>query len=280
VRALRLKCPPYLVSSEPSVILRAAMKDDGFLTAREVTKSFGGHRAVDGFSFTLARGAIGGLVGPNGAGKTTLFNCLAGALQPTSGQVKLDGRDITGASPDRVFAAGLARTFQIPRPFPEMSVLDNVMLAPRGQLGERFWTNWLRPRAVAQQERAVQAAARHWLDFVGLSALAAEPARVLSGGQRKLLELARVMVAEPKLVLLDEPGAGVNPALLDQIVDRVAALNRQGVTFLVIEHNMDLVATLCNPVMVMAQGRMLAQGPADAVLRDERVVQAYLGDGA
>ena len=256
------------------------MKDDGFLTAREVTKSFGGHRAVDAFSFTLARGAIGGLVGPNGAGKTTLFNCLAGALEPTSGQVKLDGRDITGASPDRVFAAGLARTFQIPRPFPEMSVLDNMMLAPRGQLGERFWANWLRPRAVAQQERAVQAAARHWLDFVGLSALAAEPARVLSGGQRKLLELARVMVAEPKLVLLDEPGAGVNPALLDQIVDRVAALNRQGVTFLVIEHNMDLVATLCNPVMVMAQGRMLAQGPADAVLRDERVVQAYLGDGA
>ena len=256
------------------------MKDDGFLTAREVTKSFGGHRAVDAFSFTLARGAIGGLVGPNGAGKTTLFNCLAGALQPTSGQVKLDGRDITGASPDRVFAAGLARTFQIPRPFPEMSVLDNVMLAPRGQLGERFWANWLRPRAVAQQERTVQAAARHWLDFVGLSALAAEPARVLSGGQRKLLELARVMVAEPKLVLLDEPGAGVNPALLDQIVDRVAELNRQGVTFLVIEHNMDLVATLCNPVMVMAQGRMLAQGPADAVLRDERVVQAYLGDGA
>jgi branched-chain amino acid transport system ATP-binding protein len=256
------------------------MKDDGFLTAREVTKSFGGHRAVDAFSFTLARGAIGGLVGPNGAGKTTLFNCLAGALQPTSGQVKLDGRDITGASPDRVFAAGLARTFQIPRPFPEMSVLDNVMLAPRGQLGERFWANWLRPRAVAQQERAVQAAARHWLDFVGLSALAAEPARVLSGGQRKLLELARVMVAEPKLVLLDEPGAGVNPALLDQIVNRVSALNRQGVTFLVIEHNMDLVATLCNPVMVMAQGRMLAQGPADAVLRDERVVQAYLGDGA
>ena len=256
------------------------MKDDGFLTAREVTKSFGGHRAVDAFSFTLARGAIGGLVGPNGAGKTTLFNCLAGALQPTSGQVKLDGRDITGASPDRVFAAGLARTFQIPRPFPEMSVLDNVMLAPRSQLGERFWANWLRPKAVAQQERAVQAAARHWLDFVGLSALAAEPARVLSGGQRKLLELARVMVAEPKLVLLDEPGAGVNPALLDQIVDRVAELNRQGVTFLVIEHNMDLVATLCNPVMVMAQGRMLAQGPADAVLRDERVVQAYLGDGA
>jgi branched-chain amino acid transport system ATP-binding protein len=256
------------------------MKDDGFLTAREVTKSFGGHRAVDAFSFTLARGAIGGLVGPNGAGKTTLFNCLAGALKPTSGQVQLDGRDITGASPDRVFAAGLARTFQIPRPFPEMSVLDNVMLAPRGQLGERFWANWLRPRAVAAQEGAVREAALHWLDFVGLSALANEPARVLSGGQRKLLELARVMVAEPKLVLLDEPGAGVNPALLDQIVDRVAALNRQGVTFLVIEHNMDLVATLCNPVMVMAQGRMLAQGPADAVLRDERVVQAYLGAGA
>jgi branched-chain amino acid transport system ATP-binding protein len=216
-------------------------------------------------------------------GRLALYGSKPRAFHPQDflcEQVLLDGVRISGRPSSAVFAAGLARTFQIPRPFPEMSVLDNVMLAPRGQLGERFWTNWLRPRAVAQQERAVQAAARHWLDFVGLSALAAEPARVLSGGQRKLLELARVMVAEPKLVLLDEPGAGVNPALLDQIVDRVAELNRQGVTFLVIEHNMDLVATLCNPVMVMAQGRMLAQGPADAVLRDERVVQAYLGDGA
>ncbi len=254
------------------------MKSSGLLVAREVTKVFGGNRAVDGVSFELERGAIGGLIGPNGAGKTTLFNCLAGHLKPSGGTITIDGQDITGASPASTFAAGLARTFQIPRPFPQMSVLENVMLAPRGQLGERFWANWLRPGAVAAQERRTRDAARHWLDFVGLSALQGQPASVLSGGQRKLLELARVMVAEPRLVLLDEPGAGVNPALLDQIVDKVSALNRQGVTFLIIEHNMDLVMTLCRPVMVMAQGQLLMQGDAEAVLRDPRVVEAYLGD--
>jgi branched-chain amino acid transport system ATP-binding protein len=256
------------------------MKSDGLLVAREVTKVFGGHRAVDGVSFTLARGAIGGLIGPNGAGKTTLFNCLAGFMAPTSGEVMLDSQAIGGAPPSRIFAAGLARTFQIPRPFPEMTVLENVMLAPTGQLGERFWANWLRPAAVAEQERRTRDAARHWLAFVGLGALEAQPARVLSGGQRKLLEIARVMVAEPKLVLLDEPGAGVNPALLDQIVDKVSALNAQGITFLIIEHNMDLVASLCQPVMVMAQGRLLTQGAPAEVLRDPRVVEAYLGDAA
>jgi branched-chain amino acid transport system ATP-binding protein len=250
------------------------------LEASEVTKVFGGQRAVDGVSFALERGAIGGLIGPNGAGKTTLFNCLAGFLVPTSGDVRVDGVSIAGAPPSRVFAAGLARTFQIPRPFPQMSVLENVMLAPTGQLGERFWANWLRPTAVAAVERRTRDAARHWLDFVGLSALQDEPARVLSGGQRKLLELARVMVSDPKLVLLDEPGAGVNPALLDQIVDRIAALNRGGTTFLIIEHNMDLVIGLCRPVMVMAQGRLLTAGDAASVLRDPRVVEAYLGAAA
>jgi branched-chain amino acid transport system ATP-binding protein len=159
-------------------------------------------------------------------------------------------------------------------------VLENVMLAPTGQIGERFWTNWLRPAAVAAQERELREAAMHWLDFVGLAALAQQSASVLSGGQRKLLELARVMVARPRLVLLDEPGAGVNPALLDLIVERVAELNRQGTTFLIIEHNMDLVASLCRPVMVMAQGRLLAQGEAAEVLADPRVVEAYLGESA
>jgi branched-chain amino acid transport system ATP-binding protein len=256
------------------------MKSDDLLVAAKVSKVFGGQHAVEDVSMSLRRGAIGGLIGPNGAGKTTLFNCLSGFLKPSAGQVWLDGRPIAGAAPSRVFAAGLARTFQIPRPFPEMSVLENVMLAPIGQLGERFWANWLRPSAVAAQERATRDKARHWLDFVGLSALQAQPARVLSGGQRKLLELARVMVAEPKLVLLDEPGAGVNPALLDQIVDKVAALNRQGVTFLIIEHNMDLVMTLCNPVMVMAQGRLLVSGEPGSVLSDPRVIEAYLGEAA
>jgi branched-chain amino acid transport system ATP-binding protein len=161
-----------------------------------------------------------------------------------------------------------------------MTVLENVMLAPTGQLGERFWANWLRPAAVAAQERELRQAAMHWLDFVGLAGLAQHSASVLSGGQRKLLELARVMVAQPRLVLLDEPGAGVNPALLDLIVERVAELNRQGTTFLIIEHNMDLVASLCRPVMVMAQGRLLAQGEAAEVLADPRVVEAYLGEAA
>ena len=247
------------------------------LQVSELSRYFGGHRAVHDVSFSLASGAIGGLIGPNGAGKTTLFNCLAGFMQPSTGQVWLDGLPIAGASPARVFASGLARTFQIPRPFPEMSVLENVMLAPSHQIGERFWTNWLRPQAVSRQERETREAARYWLSFVGLSELEHKPARVLSGGQRKLLELARVMVARPKLVLLDEPGAGVNPALLDQIVDKIATLNAQGTTFLIIEHNMDLVASLCRPVMVMAQGEMLVSGDADTVLADPRVVEAYLG---
>ncbi len=247
------------------------------LDANEVIKAFGGHRAVDGLTFTLGRGRITGLIGPNGAGKTTLFNCLAGALRPTSGSVTLDGNDITGAPPQRIFAAGLARSFQIPKPFPAMSVLENVMLAPRGQLGEQLWANWLRPAAVAAQERRTREAALHWLDFVGLTKLASEPARVLSGGQRKLLELARVMVAQPQLVLLDEPGAGVNPALLSLIIQKIGVLNTQGVSFLIVEHNMDLVSQLCETVLVMAEGRLLTQGPPAQVLADERVVQAYLG---
>ena len=258
----------------------AASVRPALLEVAGLLKSFGGHQVVADVSFALQAGAIGGLIGPNGAGKTTLFNCLTGFMRADAGSVLLDGVSIGGRASSAVFAAGLARTFQIPRPFPEMTVLDNVMVAPLGQIGERLWTNWLQPRTVAAQERQTREAARHWLDFVGLSALQAQPARILSGGQRKLLELARVMVASPKLVLLDEPAAGVNPALLDQIVDKVQALNAQGTTFLIIEHNMDVVASLCQPVMVMAQGRLLVSGSADAVLQDPRVVEAYLGSPA
>jgi branched-chain amino acid transport system ATP-binding protein len=247
------------------------------LTAQSITKTFGGNCAVDEVSFTIKEGTITGLIGPNGAGKTTLFNCLAGLFPPTSGSLSFEGERIDGLSPDRIFAKGLARTFQIPRPFPEMTVLENVMVAPLHQRGERFWANWLTPGRVGAEERTLSAAARHWIDFVGLSHLADQPARVLSGGQRKLLELARVLVAKPRLILLDEPGAGVNPVLLDAIVDRIVSLNRQGVTFLVIEHNMDLVMSLCNPIMVMAQGRLLMAGTAQEVRDDPRVVEAYLG---
>lgn len=247
------------------------------LVAEGLSKAFGGPPVVDGVSFTLTSGSITGLIGPNGAGKTTLFNLIAGSLRPDSGRLTLDGTRIDGMRPDEVFACGLARTFQIPRPFPAMTVLENVMLAPRGQVGERFWTNWLRPGAVAAEERALRERAMHWLDFVGLARLAQEPASVLSGGQRKLLELARVLVAAPRLILLDEPGAGVAPPLLATIMEKIAALNAGGTTFLIIEHNMDLVMTLCRPVMVMAQGRLLMQGTPEEVRRDPRVIEAYLG---
>jgi branched-chain amino acid transport system ATP-binding protein len=254
--------------------------DRDLLVVDKITKSFGGPVAVDHVSFSLKAGSIAGLIGPNGAGKTTLFNCVAGFLKPTSGRVLLDGRTISGLGPSDVFAAGLARTFQIPRPFPEMSVLDNAMVAATGQAGERFWNAWLRPNLVSRQERQTKEAARHWLNFVGLSEWEQKPARILSGGQRKLLELARVMVANPKLVLLDEPGAGVNPVLLDRIVNKVTALNAAGTTFLIIEHNMDLVASLCKPVMVMVYGRLLISGDPKTVLSDPRVMEAYLGNAA
>jgi branched-chain amino acid transport system ATP-binding protein len=225
----------------------------------------------------IEEGTITGLIGPNGAGKTTLFNCLAGLMPLTSGSLTFEGARLDGLTPAQIFAHGVARTFQIPRPFPEMTVLENVMVAPLGQRGERFWTNWVSPAAVAAQERALTEKALGWIDFVGLSRLAHDPARVLSGGQRKLLELARVLVADPRLILLDEPGAGVNPALLDTIVEKIVALNRQGVTFLIIEHNMDLVMNLCRLVLVMAQGRLLMTGTGEEVRADPRVIEAYLG---
>ncbi|QYU67190.1 ABC transporter ATP-binding protein [Leptolyngbya sp. 15MV] len=247
------------------------------LAVENVRKSFGGPPVVDGVSFTLAHGRITGLIGPNGAGKTTLFNLIAGSLAPDAGTIALDGTRIEGQRPDVIFARGLARTFQIPRPFPAMTVLENVMLAPLAQRGERFWANWFSPGAVAAEERRNRDAALHWLEFVGLAKLATQPASVLSGGQRKLLELARVLVAEPRLILLDEPGAGVAPPLLAIIMEKIAALNAQGITFLIIEHNMELVTQLCRPVLVMAQGKLLLEGAPEQVKRDPRVVDAYLG---
>ena len=250
------------------------------LVANRLTRLFGGVRGVDCVSLTVERGRIVGLIGPNGAGKTTLFNLIAGALKPTSGTLALDGLPITGLAPEQVFRRGIGRTFQIPRPFASMTVLENAMVGPTGQAGERFWLNWLQPGRVRAQERALRDRAMHWLEFLTLDGLAAEPAAKLSGGQRKLLELARVLMADPSLILLDEPAAGVNPALLDLIVDRIAALNRRGTTFLVIEHNMDVVARLCDPVVCMAEGKVLVEGPADAVRRDPRVIESYLGAAA
>src|SRR5687768_10833711 len=242
-----------------------------------VTRHFGGHRAVDGVSFRVRPGTITGLIGPNGAGKTTLFNLIAGALRPTAGRIALGERRLDGRPPHRVLRAGVARTFQIPRPFAAMSVLENLMLAGQEQAGERFWTNWLRPGAVAASERALRERARELLAFVGLEGLAGAPARVLSGGQRKLLELARALMTAPRVLLLDEPAAGVNPTLVDTIAERIVALNRHGLTVLLIEHNLDLVMRLCRPVLVMAGGRLLLEDDPEAVRKDPRVIEAYLG---
>jgi branched-chain amino acid transport system ATP-binding protein len=247
------------------------------LELHAVSKHFGGHRAVDGVSFAVVRGTVTGLIGPNGAGKTTVFNLVAGALRPSAGRITLDGERLDGLPSHRVLARGLGRTFQVPRPFPAMTVLENVMLARTRQRGEQFWWNWLGPGAVAAEERATRERARELLAFVGLDRWAGEPARVLSGGQRKLLELARVLMAEPRLVLLDEPAAGVSPALIEAIESRVGELHRRGVTFLVIEHNLDVVMRLCRPVLVMVNGALLLQGEPEAVRADPRVVDAYLG---
>ncbi|MBV9748238.1 MAG: ABC transporter ATP-binding protein [Acetobacteraceae bacterium] len=250
------------------------------LSVEKVTRRFGGTRAVDGVSLTVAAGSITGLIGPNGAGKTTLFNLIAGSLRPSSGRILLDGAAIGDEPAHRRLARGLARTFQIPRPFPAMTVLENVLVAAQHQRGERPFANWLVGRAVARQERALVDKARGIIEFVALTRLLGSPAGTLSGGQRKLLELARVLMAEPRIILLDEPAAGVNPALLEVIIERISVLNGRGMTFLLVEHDLDMVARLCGRVHVMAAGQLLASGTPAEVTADPRVVEAYLGGAA
>ncbi len=250
------------------------------LSIEHVVKRFGGNVAVDGLSFSVVPAEIVGLIGPNGAGKTTLFDCLAGSQRPSAGTIRLGGRAIEALPAHARVALGLGRTFQIPRPFGTMSTLENVMMGAQGQQGEALLPNWLTPGRVARQERDIRDRAMALLEFVTLAHLATEPARVLSGGQRKLLELARVLMAEPKLLLLDEPAAGVNPVLLDLIIDRIAAIRARGIAVLLIEHNMDMVARLCSRVLVMAEGRALAEGAPDVVVRDPAVIEAYLGRAA
>jgi len=255
-----------------------AAANPALLSIRGITKTFGGFTAVDAMSFDLQPGVIGGLIGPNGAGKTTLFNTMAGLEKPNAGQVLLDGTPIQGLAPHKIFAAGLSRTFQIPHPFREMSVLENVMMVPLNQAGERFWNNWLRPAIVTAQEKQLREKAEDTIEFCGLTRVRDDPASTLSGGQLKLLELARVLMADPKIILLDEPAAGVNPSLMVTLVDKIQALNARGYTFLIIEHNMDVVMSICDPIMVMAQGRLLYQGDAAGARQNGDVLNAYLGD--
>jgi branched-chain amino acid transport system ATP-binding protein len=250
------------------------------LSARSLVKRFGGVAAVDDVTIEIARGEIVGLIGPNGAGKTTLFDLIAGESKPSSGGIWLEGAAVESASPDSRLAHGLGRTFQIPRPFAGMTLIENVMLGAQGQSGERIWPNWVTPRLVAREERACRGKAMELLAFVKLDPLAREPARILSGGERKLLELARALMAEPTLLLLDEPAAGVNPSLLEVIIERIVEVNRRGVAVLVIEHNMDVIVRLCARVFVMAAGKILCEGKPEAVVRDPRVIEAYLGGAA
>jgi branched-chain amino acid transport system ATP-binding protein len=243
-----------------------------------ISKTFGGIKAVDRCAFEIRAGRITGLIGPNGAGKSTLFNLIAGVFPPDSGRVRLGGEDVTGLAPHRLFARGLVRTFQIPHEFSRMTVRENLMVVPSGQSGESLLRSWFRQRAVAREDEALAARADEVLEFLQIAHLADEPAGNLSGGQKKLLELGRVMMAEPRVALLDEPGAGVNPTLLRKLTDAIQRLNlERGYTFCIIEHDMDLVARLCDPIVVMAQGRVLAEGPMDAIRRNEAVREAYLG---
>jgi branched-chain amino acid transport system ATP-binding protein len=248
------------------------------LVVENLSKRFGGLRAVDDCSFNVQHGTITGLIGPNGAGKTTVFNLLTGFLKPDSGNVRLGEMSITGLPPHRIFKKGICRTFQIPRELKGMTVLENLMLIPGRQVGERPWNPFIRPRKVRHQERVICEKALEVLEFLQLSHLKAEYAENLSGGQKKLLELARTMVADPKVVLLDEPSAGVNRTLLKCLADAIERVSKEmGTTFLVIEHDMDFLMRLCSPVIVMSEGRKLAEGTPDEVQRNKEVLNAYLG---
>lgn len=241
---------------------------------------FGGIRAVDGVSIEIAKGSITGLIGPNGAGKSTLFNVIAGHYRPTSGKVWLDGDDITGLPPHALFAKGLLRTFQIAHEFSTLTVRENLMMVPGGQPGESLVSVWTRPAKVRAREAEVRRRADEVIEFLQLSHVAGELAGNLSGGQKKLLELGRTMMVDAKIVFLDEVGAGVNRTLLKTIADAIQRLNRErGYTFCVIEHDMDFIAQLCDPVIVMAEGRLLFQGSPEAVRTNEQVIEAYLGRG-
>jgi len=248
------------------------------LRVEDVTRTFGGLRAVDSCTLSVDEGSITGLIGPNGAGKTTLFNLVTGFLKPSSGRIIFRGERIDGLSPHRIFHKGVVRTFQIPHALGTMTVLENLMLAPTKQAGEQIWNPWFLPWRVSREEEEIFVRATQVLTFVDLIHLRDEYASNLSGGQKKLLELARTLMSNPKMVLLDEPGAGVNRVLMQKLVENIEQLRREmGITFFVIEHDMDLITQLCDTVIVMSEGTKLAEGRPDEVKADNRVLEAYLG---
>jgi branched-chain amino acid transport system ATP-binding protein len=246
----------------------------------KVCKYFGGLKAVDNVSIEIAAGSITGLIGPNGAGKTTLFNTIAGLYAPTAGRIFLDDEEITGLQPHQLFNKGLLRTFQIAHEFTRLSVVENLMMVPGQQAGENLMNTWFRRQQVNREERSINQRAMEVIDFLNLGQVANEIAGNLSGGQKKLLELGRTMMVDAKIVFLDEVGAGVNRTLLREIGDAIIKLNQdENYTFCMIEHDMDFISRLCDPVICMAEGAVLAEGTAAEVKNNEAVIEAYLGRG-
>lgn len=248
------------------------------ISVHDVVKSFGGLVAVNHCDLTITDGTITGLIGPNGAGKSTLFNIVSGFEKADSGRIVHNEEEITNLEPHELFARGLVRTFQIPHEFNRMTVLENLMLVPKGQRGENVFHALFAWRRVVKEQAAVRKRALEVLDFLQLRDLRTELAGNLSGGQKKLLELGKTMMTDARIVLLDEPGAGVNRTLLRRLAADIKRLNRElGYTFCIIEHDMDLITELCDPIIVMAQGKVLAQGTMEELRRHEQVREAYLG---
>ena len=250
------------------------------LEVQNLEKHYGGLQAVRGISFKVLEGQIFGLIGPNGAGKTTTFNMIAGSEIPTSGKIFLYSNDITGVPTHKLYDLGLLRTFQLSQEYKKMTVLENLMVAGSHQVGENIFNSWLSSKKVNLREKEILEKAFDSLEFLGLSKLKSDLAGNLSGGQKKLLEIGRTMMTDAKLVLLDEPGAGVNPTLMLKIIEMIRRLNTErGYTFCIIEHDMDLIADLCQKVVVLSEGQVLTEGPMSKVKNDERVIQAYFGGG-
>ncbi|MEW6087290.1 MAG: ABC transporter ATP-binding protein [bacterium] len=247
------------------------------LKVRNLEKDFGGIKAVHNCSFEVKKGTITGLIGPNGAGKSTVFNLISGIYTADSGEIWFNGERIDGLKPYEIFRKRLMRTFQISRELQKMTVLENLMLIPYNQYGEDVWGIWFYPKRVKAEEEEIKNKALEVLEFVELIHLKNEYAENLSTGQKKLLEIARTMMADPEMILLDEPGAGVNKTLMKKLVEDIKKLNAKGKTFLLIEHDMDLVMNLCDPIIVMSEGAKLTEGAASQIKSDPRVLDAYLG---
>ncbi len=240
------------------------------LQSLALSKSFGGIQAVDNCTFDVEAGTITALIGPNGAGKTTVFNLISGLLKPDSGQITYNGERIEGKQPHQITRRGVSRTFQISRDLEEMTLLENLIVqSPTTGFADLFKGSML----MHERDRAMEL-----LDFVGITHLADEKSKNLSYGQKKLMEFAATLMTEPKLILLDEPAGGVNPALLEDILERIQLLNKRGMTFLIVEHNMDVVMNLCDPIIVMAYGTVLAKGAPQDIQNNEEVLEAYLGE--